>query len=429
MFAFTGKLSSHSVRRAAAASAAALAAAAAPASTERENRHAFDKRLNTAMPCAVICRYDIFSSLHSDSKHDVALGISRTVVEVPTPEPVQEKHELTWQPAVIWCAAITSITMSLFCIFWTKKYSDRLILKLSVPPYLFMVCAGTLMSTFSALIPIMLQKSGCQLMIYLYGMGFTTVCSALCTKMFSMERVLDNSLKMKSSQYDIKTAAKMMLGMGFFELAILVAWSLSSDPLHFERQCMVYVDSGMWEGECLESVGKCRSQHAGVFVTVLTLYHVLCMGAGMAMCYHVRNLPSLLAEGKWVFTAFYSQLQAVIIAVPVLIMIKDEYEYFTFLKSLVICATDLTTLMMLFFPKIQLIKKYHDFDKKLVSEYIQKTMSNSTQDDSVYEMLRKKRGKNASGDDTFVSAVSTTSLSPSSASRIAPSDTDEVNEA
>ena len=356
-----------------------------------------------------MCRFDITSSLASDSKHDVALGITRTVVEVPTPEPVEEEHLLTWQPAVIVCAVSVSLAMSFFCIVWTKKYSDRLILKLSVPPYLFMVCVGTLMSTFSALIPILLQHSGCQLMVYLYGMGFTTVCSALCTKMFSMEQVLNNSLQMKSSKYDMKTAVKMMVGMGFFEFVILASWSLSSDPLHFERQCMVEEISGEWEGECLESVGKCRSKHASLFVTLLALYHVVCLVGGMAMCYHVRNLPSLLAEGKWVFTAFYSQMQAIIIAVPVLIMIKDEYEYFTFLKSLVICASDLTTLMMLFFPKMQLIKKYYDFDKMLVSKYIQQSMSNSTQDDSVYEQLRKRKETKADGTDTFVSVRSSAS--------------------
>merc|ERR1711865_616462 len=150
-----------------------------------------------------------------------------------------------------------------------------------------------------------------------------------------------------------------------------------------------------------------------------------CLVGGMAMCYHVRNLPSLLAEGKWVFTAFYSQMQAIIIAVPVLMMIKDEYEYFTFLKSLVICASDLTTLMMLFFPKMQLVKKYYDFDKMLVSKYIQQSMSNSTQDDSVYEMLRKRKETKADGTDTFVSAMSSTSSMVQVSSKVVPTSGDD----
>ena len=234
-----------------------------------------------------------------------------------------------------------------------------------------MVCMGTQFSSFSSVVPLFEGSDlGCQLMVYLYGLGFCLVTSALCTKMFSMERVLEGSIKMKSSAYDYQTAAKMMAAFAFGELVILVSWSASSSPLHFARKCIDSVENPLNVDDCLASVGKCRSDNATEFVGILTAYHIVCLVVGMGMCYHVRNLPSILSEGKWVFTAFYSQLQAVVIAVPVLITIKDDYEIFTLLKSIVICASDLTTLIMLFAPKMSMVNKYYDFDKNKVSEYI-----------------------------------------------------------
>ena len=256
-----------------------------------------------------------------------------------------------------------------------------------------MVCLGVVFSSFSSAVPLFAARdAGCQLMVYLYGFGFLMVTAALSTKMFAMERVLDNALQMRqTSSRSVQTAAKMMCAFAFGELVILASWSLSDSPLAYSRECISKQNGGPHDGECLESVGKCSSDHAGTFVSLLALYHVACLLAGMGMCYHVRNLPSILSEGKWVFTAFYSQLQAVVIAVPVLVMIKDEYEMFTFLKSLVICASDLTTLIMVFIPKMNMITKYHDFDKEKVSCYIRDTMKVGTQDDSVYELLRKDK--------------------------------------
>ena len=103
---------------------------------------------------------------------------------------------------------------------------------------------------------------------------------------------------------------------------------------------------GVWEGVCIDSLGKCRTTMGEEFVSILAVYHVFCLLAGMRMCYKVRNLPSIMADGKWVFTGFYSQLQVFVTAVPVLVITQKNVVTFNILKSLVICASDLTTLGM-----------------------------------------------------------------------------------
>ena len=103
-----------------------------------------------------------------------------------------------------------------------------------------------------------------------------------------------------------------------------------------------------------------------------------------------------MAEGKWVFTSFYTQLQVFVTAVPVLIMVKRNYLTSTILKSLVICAGDLTTLAMVFVPKMLLVYKYTDFGRADVSEYVASRMRRTTNfsaSAALYERLRLKKSR------------------------------------
>jgi hypothetical protein len=79
--------------------------------------------------------------------------------------------------------------------------------------------------------------------------------------------------------------------------------------------------------------------------------------------------------------------------VPVLVIVRNDYSTFTLLKSLVICLGDATTMAMIFLPKMLLVLKYDDFDKTAVASYVARTLTNSTEHDSVFEELRIKGRK------------------------------------
>jgi len=218
------------------------------------------------------------------------------------------------------------------------------------------------------------------------------------------------SKKIKTNRLEVFRVLIIMLTG---EVLILGVWGAAA-PLHFKRSCVDKDESGgHWDGDCLESLGKCRTEMGQLFVAVVCFYHACCVLAGMYMCYLVRNLPSIMAEGKWVFTGFYSQLQVFVTAVPVLVMVKDDYYSFTILKSLVICVGDLTTLAMVFAPKMLLIRKYYDFDRLAVSSYVSKTMSDSTQKDTVYEQLRVKNRSEKTDDDVAESSGASSTRSGS----------------
>jgi len=318
-------------------------------------------------------------------------------VQLPA-RPVENKNQFgVGLAAFMLILAVSNILMFAGCIGWTVAYSKRVIVKLSQPKYLYYLCGGCIISTLSSVMPLIGETNlSCQLMLWLYGFGFVVTTSTLYIKMQHMEKVIEHSLKMTSRK--VKTSVwgmfKVMFVMGAGEVAILTAWLVIA-PLEFKRSCITKEKGGVWDGVCTDSVGKCRTTAGVAFVAVLAFWHACCVLAGMHMCYKVRNLPSIMAEGKWVFTGFYSQLQIFVTAVPVLSMVRDDYVTFTLLKSLVICVGDVTTLAMVFLPKIMLVYKYGDFDASAIAGYVSESMTTSTQQDSLYERLRVKKFKSA----------------------------------
>jgi len=255
--------------------------------------------------------------------------------------------------------------------------------------------------------------------VWLYGTGFVITTATLYIKMQQMEKVIEHSLQMTSKKIkmDQWQIYRVLICMISGEYVLLLLWAVVA-PLEYKRSCVDRVKGGVWGGDCVESLGKCRTTMGQFFVAIVCFYHACCVLAGMYMCYKVRNLPSIMAEGKWVFTGFYSQLQVFVTAVPVLVMVKDDYYSFTILKSLVICVGDLTTLAMVFVPKMLLVRKYGDFNRAAVAEYVSESMSDSTQKDTVYERLREK-GKSAEVDETSSSSVGSSAESSDASSNAA----------
>ena len=198
------------------------------------------------------------------------------------------------------------------CVMWTKKYRKRVILKLSQPKFLLYLCGGCVVSTLSSAAPLLGENTlACQLSLWLYGCGFVITTATLYIKMQQMNNVIEHSLQMTSKK--IKTnnfqIFKVLIFMAAGEFVILAVWSIAA-PLQFKRSCLedMRVEGGVWDGVCTDSLGKCRTTAGELFVALLCFYHACCVLAGMYMCYLVRNLPSIIAAGKWVSTGFYSQL-------------------------------------------------------------------------------------------------------------------------
>lgn len=332
------------------------------------------------------------------------IDVLRLLCELDTSENERSRNEDKnflddWVLALVAALVAGVFLLVCSCIFFTCRYKKHLIVKLSQPIYLIILCCGCAISTVSCM-SIFFEENdegrsvSCHWQIFLYGFGFSVTTGALVTKMYSMEKSLSSSLKFRTVKPRearrelVKDAASVMGLMALGEVTILAAWALSAHPLEFKRSCHDR-DHSVDEAVCVDSLGRCRSAYALPFLCVLFSYHVLCLGVGIWMCYRVRNIPSILAEGKWVFTAVYSQIQLHIIALPLLALVEKDYLAFTVIKTALICAGDTTVLLMIFVPKFQLIWKYGDFDRDKVVQYISNNLHLSTQNDHIYCSLRK----------------------------------------
>lgn len=318
--------------------------------------------------------------------------------------PDTEDDDLTTRIEVLVAVLVSCVLLlALTCVVWLSRYKNTLIVSLSQPVYLVVMCCGCVISTSSALSIFFRGDVSCQWQIFLYGCGFAITTGTLVTKMYSMERSISSSLKFrmtepKQARRELATDALIVMGvMMAGELAILLGWLFSSSPLEWREQCIDDMETITGQTHCLESSTKCRSDLTVPFLGALFSYHLVCLGIGIWMCYRVRNIPSILAEGKWVFTAVYSQIQLIVIALPLLALVEKDYQAFTVLKTALICASDMSVLLMIFIPKFQLVWKYGDFDRDKVISYINSTVHFSTQNDHIYQGLRKSEASDTSG--------------------------------
>lgn len=127
------------------------------------------------------------------------------------------------------------------------------------------------------------------------------------------------------------------------DVAILTVWTIV-DPLHWERSPLVEDKYGY----ALESEGHCTSEHWHVFAGIMGVFHFLLIARACYMCYLARGLPEKFSSGKYVSIAMFSNLQILLVAVPLLVILGSEPQSSFFLRSVVIWLNDFVIVVVIF---------------------------------------------------------------------------------
>jgi len=342
--------------------------------------------------------------------HSAAPRLSALVAVEPARRPPSAKRDRlgTVARAVVLATVVTNLAAAAVCLAWLRRYAARLIVQISQPSMLALCVLGTVCATLSNLadggLPRGPTNARCRAMVDLYGVGAVLTTGALYTQMATMERVVEAALSFRRlSRRDVLYSVRSLGVMGLMwtgEVVLLVAWKLDH-PLSATTQCSTTTsskentaaaafeddDAAASDAACLETVRKCTSPTAGVYVPLLAAWHLGCYGLVLHMCYYCRNLPSVALERHSVFAAAFSQLQLNVVAGLVLLTLRDAPHAFLVVRVLANWLGNLATLGLVFGGKMRLVAKYHDFDYRLVAGYIQKSLADSTQRDHVYEML------------------------------------------
>jgi hypothetical protein len=126
-------------------------------------------------------------------------------------------------------------------------------------------------------------------------------------------------------------------------ILVLVVWTVV-DPFTWERRTI--------DDNSLETYGQCESDHAVVYVSILA---VLMAGSTLAcalMAWKTKDIDSRFSESKWIFYTIFVQIQVLLLAIPILVVLNTASSDATYMgRVLVIFVVVMTTIVLMIGPK------------------------------------------------------------------------------
>jgi len=256
-----------------------------------------------------------------------------------------------------WSLAILVILTSLGFAAWVTVNRKTRVVKASQPIFLQLICVGTLLMS-SSIFPLgiddeIASQRGCNISCmaipWLFGCGFSCVFAALFAKTQRVIQVFKapNFTRITVTVLDV---IKPFVALLVINIALLLAWTLA-DPYVFVR-----INTSP-----ISSYGSCQSEGDGVTGTVLVsifaAINILTLIAANVQAFRARQISDEFSESKWIGICLASILQAIIIAVPVAVVTRDQPTVFNILISAFLFIISMTVQTTIFIPKYMLARK------------------------------------------------------------------------
>lgn len=279
---------------------------------------------------------------------------------------VQEETHMLPHSIVAVCYSLVGITFVavMCCASWVIKNRKRAQVKMAQPSFLLLILIGCVIST-STIIALAQEDEGegpvhaCMAIPWLYSVGFSLTFGVLFAKIQRIYKLMESAAEMKrltvSATETVRTVGLVLA----IDVCILTVWTIL-DPLRWER----ITTSTDQFGEAIESQGFCTSEHWMTFTGVIASFHLILMGVGCYMCYLARSIPERFSNGKYISIAMFSNLQILIVAIPVLIILGSDPVSSFFIRSLAIWINDFVVVSLIFGNLIFQVYKW-DRDNKL----------------------------------------------------------------
>ena len=134
--------------------------------------------------------------------------------------------------------------------------------------------------------------------------------------------------------------------------AIILAWNLMA-PLVWKRTVTDW-DEKLFApkksyGECVPRDGSIDSWY---FLGPILAIHVIVLIVGNTMAYKSRNIATSFHEGKWITIAMFGNLEMLILAFPIIIIVSNLPSASLFIRSAVVFFLNFGVLICIFMPKI-----------------------------------------------------------------------------
>ena len=238
--------------------------------------------------------------------------------------------------------------MSTMFVYWKRKHS---VIVQSQPIFLYVLMLGTAMMSASILTISFDEQTwtgrqldgACVAAPWLISLGYNVIYLALFSKLWRIDRVMQFARR--------KVRAKQVVGPFVatiaLNFAVLVTWTVA-DPFTWNRHD-IDADTG-------ESYGRCNSQHAVVFVGILILLMFISTVACGYMAFRCRDIDSRFSESNWIFYTIYTQIQVLVVGIPILVTLNEASADATYLgRALLIFVIVISTVALMIGPKIMMV--------------------------------------------------------------------------
>merc|ERR1711957_859043 len=126
---------------------------------------------------------------------------------------------------------------------------------------------------------------------------------------------------------------------------------------------------GKWEREEIdldtgESYGRCQNEHSLIFYIALVLIVVFSFGMTGAMAWITKDVDEKYAETQWIFYTIFVQIQVLLVAIPIMIVLEyasADAKYIV--QVMIIAILPMSTIGLIIGPKVVTSLKKEDKEK------------------------------------------------------------------
>ena len=229
---------------------------------------------------------------------------------------------------------------SLGAAVWVVMRRDKMVVRVSQPPFLLLICFGTLV-TGSSIYAMgvddgIASQRGCNIACmatpWFVAIGFSIIFAALFSKIWRLNILMKSATRFRRIQVKVTDVMLPFALLMILNVAFLLTWTIV-DPLRWER-----VDKGRTENGELESYGHCVSADntATAMLGLVAGVNIVAVVLANIQAYLTRNLTVAYDESRYIALSMGFIMQAFFIGLPLLFLAEDNTTASYVVRSLLV---------------------------------------------------------------------------------------------
>jgi len=263
----------------------------------------------------------------------------------------------------LWSLAGLGMIIALYFAYWSYAERKNKVVRASQPIFLGMISVGVFIM-LSTIIPIGMDESfygldedqlgyACAISPWLFSVGFVISFSALFSKTWRVNKILNNPDKFRRLKVTYRDVIAPFVGLLLVNLLVLALWSALA-PIKWERFDKTEKDPIMLT--TTETYGACSSDEKEltlVFAGLIAAIDILSLIFANIQAYQCRNISVEFSESQWIAIAMVSIMQVLFIGIPLMVLVWDDPPSQFYVRVGIIFITSMSTLLLIFLPKVK----------------------------------------------------------------------------